>query len=734
MPRAGAPTVVDVQWEGHRSARSWARLAKPLLLIAVGVVAGILALPSDQADSIGIDAVPPAPPAPAAELRTTGPGTWKAVDGGPLSPRRNPIAVWAEDQAIIWGGVAATGAGLNDGAAYDPATDEWTTIPPAPVRARTSAAVVWTGDEVLVWGGKDAEGVLGDGAAYDPGTRTWRQLPAAPLTPRAGAHGVWVDEVFVVWGGRSTDGTPLGDGARYDPATDRWRPLPEGPLAQRGGDRDVSVVADTGGLLVWSASPDSAVTAHYDVQRDRWRLQRSPPLRPGSRPAFATLGGGVVTWGTDARLDLPRAQRQTTYPDWWSDLPRPPVAPAAGRRLVGDGMVAVSWWSGGHALVLDLLAKTWTEVAVPDAGASGGDVPVQLWAGDRYLLWHPGLPPGARNRGTTWIPPTRWERVAAGPAPTGNGTSAVWSGWLTEGQQLLVWGGERGEVIEAGAAYHPDLGLWETMPAAPISGRHRHAAAWTGDRMLVVGGYDQSPVDPSGPPTGPLTPPGPARRDGAAYDPVTRTWARIADAPIPVVTEAAAYSGRRLYAAAQRGGRTVVAEYDPGADRWERLPRPPISPGRTPPVLMWSGTRLWMFGGDANAPGRGATWDSRRRRWERMPPLEGMWGPFAVTWADRRMVVIDQQGRTASLGRAWIDGWLPHGDAPVHGDGVTLEWAVGGLTAFSPVDGHMAVLDPRGLGWTTVEAPPVGGRWADLVWNGRHLFALAGGETAMMRP
>jgi hypothetical protein len=46
----------------------------------------------------------------------------------------------------------------------------------------------------------------------------------------------------------------------------------------------------------------------------------------------------------------------------------------------------------------------------------------------------------------------------------------------------LIFGGART------AAYDPVRARWTSLPRAPVAGRDRHAAVWTGQAMLIFGG------------------------------------------------------------------------------------------------------------------------------------------------------------------------------------------------------------------------------------------------------
>jgi hypothetical protein len=103
------------------------------------------------------------------------------------------------------------------------------------------------------------------------------------------------------------------------------------------------------------------------------------------------------------------------------------------------------------------------------------------------------------------------------------------------------------------------------MPLAP---RWRPVAAWTGDEVLVVGGGVTTPC----PPNALCTDADVMARDGAAYDPVTDTWRRIADAPVDV--------GYWFRSVAVGDLVVLLAEdrfwaYDLAQDAWRALPEPP---------------------------------------------------------------------------------------------------------------------------------------------------------------
>jgi N-acetylneuraminic acid mutarotase len=238
---------------------------------------------------------------------------WTALPESPLSPRVYNSAVWTRRQMIVWGGgvigeqaeqpitqVVPPGTVFDDGAVYDPATNQWTLLPKAPIKARAGHLAAWTGREMILWGGGgigETNIAYNDGAAYDPAARRWRTIPEAPLEPGFGLGyaGVWTGESFLVWGGNK------GEGAAYDPARDTWTKLPDAPF----GAVVLPAAVWTGRvMLVWGANeraPDpsvgTAIGAAYDPQSNRWTRLPTTPGATGFGQTAVWTGGNMLVWG-----------------------------------------------------------------------------------------------------------------------------------------------------------------------------------------------------------------------------------------------------------------------------------------------------------------------------------------------------------------------------------------------------------------------------------------------------
>jgi hypothetical protein len=181
------------------------------------------------------------------------------------------------------------------------------------------------------------------------------------------------------------------------------------------------------------------------------------------------------------------------------------------------------------------------------------------------------------------------------------------------------------------------VGSWEPLPEPPLSPREQAMGIWTGREALILGGSDDTPTPPG---TSSPADPKPPLRDGAAFNPRTRSWRQIAPAPIGLEPfSPAAVAGGRVYIANPRNPgvrhtRMDLLEYRPRADRWVRLPSPP----RRNYTLVAAAGRL-LAAGPERGPVPLSLFELVRheRRWKELPrpPMRG-----AFRWNGRRLVVI----------------------------------------------------------------------------------------------
>ncbi len=289
---------------------------------------------------------------------------WKKLATAPIGARRDHTAVWTGSKMVVWGGLARgadckPSCALNDGAAYDPATDAWAPIAPAPLAGRNGHSAVYFQDRMVIWGGTVEGGKpVVDGASYDPKTDAWTMLPPAPLEPRVAFRTVASTHRMLVWGGSSgagQDGKYFSDGAVYSVANNAWTPMARFPETKEGGGRDnFSSVWNGEKMLVWGGYSRNATCnpcshedgAAYDMVSDSWELMSPGPLAGRGAHRAVWAGDRMVVWGGFNTTELKDGAAYDPKSDSWEPLAAGPLLARQGQGMVMAGDQVVIW--GGH--------------------------------------------------------------------------------------------------------------------------------------------------------------------------------------------------------------------------------------------------------------------------------------------------------------------------------------------------------------------------------------------------
>jgi hypothetical protein len=319
-----------------------------------------------------------------------------------------------------------------------------------------------------------------------------------------------------------------------------------------------------------------------------------------------------------------------------------------------------------------------------------------------------------------------WSRIPDAPIRGAFANAIVWTG-----TEMLIWGGAPSpngaatvDVPENGAAYDPVTRSWRTLPVAPIGPRYGAVSAWTGRELLLWGG------------SWPCCDPG-ALGDGAAFDPATNRWRRLPEAPIgPLPGSVGTWTGSELVVAtpAGRGGASVAA-FDPESERWRRLPDLPLR-GQSAELVAVSGRIAAIDRSDGQLVGIRVL-DPGSSAWSDVdtsdvPPSS----PLGVVSTGEELLVLGEVrsttgGPTLSVVRRYnpvTDSWRISTPSP----GWTS--ASGVWTGSLVLYGSLAY-DPAGDRWLTV--PPddanAGLHGGAGVWAGDRLIQWSGveGESAV---
>lgn len=224
----------------------------------------------------------------------------------------------------------------------------------------------------------------------------------------------------------------------------------------------------------------------------------------------------------------------------------------------------------------------------------------------------------------------------------------------------------------------------ELLDPGPLTPRADAAVAWIGEELVVWGGDIEAANQGL---------PGPDRQfgDGAAYNPATREWRRMADGPLPTNADTALAVATDRGVVIARG--TSVALWDPrtntwrkfddapsavtdltstgtqvvsvsvnaaldlGTGRWQSLPEPPLKLER--PVAVWTGTELVVVGQLSFYEPGAVAFDPKRGNWRELPTPPAL-NPAALS-ADRdgdRVIFVDYEMHVAAYRRrAGTDEW-----------------------------------------------------------------------------
>lgn len=243
----------------------------------------------------------------------------------------------------------------------------------------------------------------------------------------------------------------------------------------------------------------------------------------------------------------------------------------------------------------------WTELPSPPDVRSGA---VTAWTGSHLIVWGGYVYTGYGNERPLndgyILDPVSGERESIAPSPL---DPRAFPAWAWTGEELLVWGGW--DLVNGffadGASYSPASREWTLLSDARLSAR-APLFAWTGHELIVWGSNLRK---------------GTAGPEGAAYDPSTRTWRALAQAPLNLTEASVVWTGQQVVMLgaeldadnAPSTNVAVGATYDPVANRWKLLPDSELSPQAS--SIAWNGQEI-------------VAWDYRGRA-QRMLSAEGEW-------------------------------------------------------------------------------------------------------------
>jgi len=682
--------------------------------------------------------------------------TWTPTSGPP-DGRVGHTAVWTGSEMIVWGGFQPAnffGTPFNTGGRYDPSTDNWTTtsLTHAPA-GRNGHTAVWTGSEMIVWGGNNLHNNLKTGGRYNPSTDIWTPINTTNAPgARSGHTAVWTGNQMIIWGGSPS----LNTGGRYNPNTDSWiaTSTTNAPASRYGH----TAVWTGNQMIVWGGVDETSnysnTGGRYNPITNSW-TPTSTTNAPDPRLSHTAVWTGTVmiVWGGDNGGSSFRTGGKY-FPSTNTWVATTMTNAPQGRSVftavwTGHEMIVWGGFGGGSYLGTggryNPGANSWTATSTTNA-PTGRDAHTAVWSGTEMIVWG-GQKPGLLNNGgrynptnNSWIPtgktPTprrdhvavwtgsemivwggivpfnfdpavyantggkydpstdNWTATTTIQAPAGRAFfTAVWTG-----NEMIVWGGFSDDgsfnYLNTGGRYNPSTDRW--LPISTTNapgGREAHTAVWTGSAMIVWGGLD---VLPNG-----------FTHDlntGGVYNPGTDSWTATSTAHAPGARDshAAVWTGSEMIIWGG-GNDTSGGRYNPNTNSWVPTSTTNAPASRSGPKAVWTGSEMIVWGGFAFVGPGNIYFDTGGR----YNPSTNSWAATSTTNAPTA-----RSGHTAVWTGNEMIVWGGHGDF----DLLTYYFNTGGR------------YDPSTNSWTatsTVNAPD--GRYHHTaVWTGNEMIVWGG--------
>jgi N-acetylneuraminic acid mutarotase len=519
-----------------------------------------------------------------------------------ISWPKEPLQVWlsrAENQLALTVPTAdyqlpkvSDGAGCID--------DTWTATASTPL-GRVAHTAIWTGSEMIIWGGS----ALNTGGKYDASTDTWTSTSTTNAPdPRSSHTAVWTGTEMIVWGGAG-DGFPppsFNTGGRYNPSTDSWTATSTTNAPDPRSSHTAVLVGSE--MIVWGGASFFAyfnTGGRYNPDTDTWTATSTTNAPdPRSSHTAVSTGSEMIVWGGNDSSGVfnTGGRYDPTTNSWTATSTTNAPSPRSEQSAVWTGGQMIVW--GGSDFDLNYFntggrynptTNSWTDTN-PTNASSARSQHTAVWTGSEMIVWggyffdHNGghyLDTGGRYNPNT----DSWAATSTANAPpTRTYHTAVWTG-----NEVIIWGGYDAitPYLNSGGRYTPDTDSWTPTAVTP-SERLFHSAVWTGSEMIIWGGTNDFINGLS---------------TGGKYNPSINSWeptsannapeGRYGHTAVWTGSEMIIWGGTDIFDYLNTGGR-----YNPGTDSWTATSTTNTPTGRAGHTALWSGSEMIVWGGGEN--------------------------------------------------------------------------------------------------------------------------------------
>ena len=234
-----------------------------------------------------------------------------------------------------------------------------------------------------------------------------------------------------------------------------------------------------------------------------------------------------------------------------------------------------------------------------------------------------------------------WKAVSPTDAPAANRmlTNLIWTG-----EEVFTWGGKsyQGDrQFDDGYCYNPTTNKWRKVAQSPLEARNSISMLWAGKEIIVWGGWSLAKVKGQK---------GILHANGAAYNPKTNTWRKIADNPYDkgeTYLTKGIWTGKEclyLLNGYDRGMKLSFAPavtsfaYNPETNTWRKIDFFNYNYyGKT--FDMWTGKKIMCYSGGSVEIGE--IWDSETGEKTPFPARPNMpTEPETMLWTGKGLLVL----------------------------------------------------------------------------------------------
>jgi N-acetylneuraminic acid mutarotase len=445
---------------------------------------------------------------------------------------------------------------------------------------------------------------------------SWTSTFVSTPTGRQDHTAVWTGSKMIVWGGIIGLGSYLNTGGLYDPSTNTWVSGGTSTGANVPSARRYHTAVWTGsGMIIWGGTNGTTLSTGglYNPSMNTWTVTSTTgaPTRRQDHTAVWT-GSKMIIWGGIngvSYLSSGGVYDPSGAGSWAATSTTSP--PAARRYHTAVWAVSISKmiiWGGSNGSaassnmsdggLYDPLAApgvAWTATS-PTNTPQKRRYHTAVWTGTKMIVWGGAdgtiASPVYLNTGGLYDPSGSgsWTAASTTNVPAArNRQTAVWTG-----SKMIVWGGYNDSYLDTGGLYDPSadpsLAWTATSTANAPSARRVHTAVWSGSAMIIWGGESGS---------APLN-------TGGLYDPSFNTWVAggTSTGPVERSYHTAIWTGSKMIVWGGLSGGFYLNTgglYDPSTDTWGATSITSAPAARYLHACVWTGSRMIVWGG-TNGP------------------------------------------------------------------------------------------------------------------------------------